>query len=299
MTSFQRVCAMLAAIVLAVATLATPNGAAAASQLLEAPGTLTPAVPTAIAASPVPATVNFGTTFASIDHLCFFFTFSGDLLDPGDRLAFTGPSGLNGTGFGNGTGSSQSERGLCFNPFDHPETIALFLDGQENFGLRMEAGTLTVSSLRVQITGVPQPKRDVTVKKTVSPSGDLHRGDTVTFTITFTLGSTHADVVIEDIFSGAGKVPDTGIVGSATLTGTPTAPSSPNPVPVLVTNGTNWVQYNFNLGILPAGTYTLTYQWHISDKLGCYTQAANATNVNVAVISGHVAQSRVPFQIRC
>jgi len=120
----------------------------------------------------------------------------------------------------------------------------------------------------------------------------------VTFTVTIKLPTAHNNVVVEDTFAGAGKAPDTQFVGPAVLTGSPTAPPNPNPVPVLVLNFPNWVRYDFSLGNLAAGTYVLTYKWQISDELGCYTQASNDTHLDYAGVSGHVDTSRIAFQIR-
>jgi hypothetical protein len=141
-------------------------------------------------------------------------------------------------------------------------------------------------------------KRDGTITKTMSPPSGIRVGDTVTFTVTITLPTAHDNVVVQDVFAGAGKAPDTAFVGPATLTGTPTAPPTPNPVPVLARNVDNWVQYTFTLGNLAAGTYTLTYQWKISPKLGCYTQANNSAHLDYAGVSGHVDTHRIAFQIR-
>src|ERR1700682_716663 len=65
---------------------------------------------------PALAAVNVHQKFVSVDSVCFAFTFSNDLLDPGDGLRITPLDllpPLSGPGFFNPGPSSQATRTLC------------------------------------------------------------------------------------------------------------------------------------------------------------------------------------------
>ena len=114
---------------------------------------------TASPANPVLASVDFGTQFASIESVCFEFTFQGDLLDPGDFVRLTPlnllPS-MTGPGFFNPGPASQSDRTLCLlNAFDSGPITSLFLDrGEDMIEIGMVSGSVTIADLHVVITGV-------------------------------------------------------------------------------------------------------------------------------------------------
>lgn len=136
------------------------------------------------------------------------------------------------------------------------------------------------------------PANYAKIVKTVSTPAQP--GGTVDFTVTITLGSARSGVIIEDIFSGGGRAPDTDFVpGSAVLDGVPIAD------PVLVHNYLNWIQYDFKLGDLGPGTYTLTYKWKINPKSDCHSSPANEVHLDAANINGHISTSTVRFPIRC
>jgi hypothetical protein len=136
-------------------------------------------------------------------------------------------------------------------------------------------------------------KRDGRVDKSVSPSQGVRVGDTVTYTVTITLGSAHAGVSVQDTFSGGGESPDTDFVaGSATLDGRDLSD------PEQVRNLPNWVQYRFTLGDLGAGVHTLVYQWRISSDLGCYTNVANGSNLDAADVVGHLSSDSISLLVR-
>ena len=101
---------------------------------------------------PVLAMVNFGGPFASITRVCFRFTFIGDLLDPGDHMTVEPVTVGNGPGFENGGSGPESARSICVIPPDI--NIPPFLDGMEQIELRMEAGSVTIGSMNVDIDGV-------------------------------------------------------------------------------------------------------------------------------------------------
>ena len=114
---------------------------------------------TASVGHPILASVDFHSSFASIDAVCFGFTFQGDLLDPGDTLLITPlnllPS-LSGPGFLNGGTEPQSTRTLCLdNAFGYESFTALFLDGSENrIEIGMQVGSVTIGDLQIVILGV-------------------------------------------------------------------------------------------------------------------------------------------------
>ncbi len=131
-------------------------------------------------------------------------------------------------------------------------------------------------------------------KITKTINNQAYLGGIVDFTVTITLGSPKKGVVIEDIFSGGGKIPDTDFVaGSAQFNGISITD------PTLYANQLNRVHYLFKLGDLDSGTYTLTYKWRISPNLGCYSSPANEVHLNATTINGHLSTSTVRFPVKC
>jgi hypothetical protein len=123
---------------------------------LEVEATLSPPGPAPVSmGSPIAATVNFGTSFSSIDSICFNFHFQSDLLDLGEELFFGPFEGQNTSQFGffNNSTSPVSDRVVCILGGVHAE-VSFFLDGQSSFGIRMDAGSVIISSLRVSISGM-------------------------------------------------------------------------------------------------------------------------------------------------
>jgi hypothetical protein len=121
-------------------------GSASASQLFETSVKLPPK--TLTEKKPMSFTVNFGQTFASIDSVCFVFHFKNDLLDPGEEIIIF-LADTSGFGFMNGFDFPQSERTICGS---EPRFVELFLDGHEDFVLKMTSGSVKIESLTVQIT---------------------------------------------------------------------------------------------------------------------------------------------------
>jgi hypothetical protein len=94
-----------------------------------------------------------GTRFASIDSACFTFTFSGDLLDPGESLFIDlGGSAQTTFGFENVSSTSVTSRTVCIVSGFHDALLALLLDGKQRFELTTEGGSVTVTSVEVAIT---------------------------------------------------------------------------------------------------------------------------------------------------
>jgi hypothetical protein len=117
---------------------------------------LRPRPPTPVSVeSSAGARAKFPTKFASIETLCFNFTFEGDLLDPGDFLMIQNTGETGSFGFLNVGLSPQSTRTICnITPF-HDETLGLYLDGKHTFTIVMESGSVTIASLSVTATGFP------------------------------------------------------------------------------------------------------------------------------------------------
>jgi hypothetical protein len=121
--------------------------------------TLHPGPPTPVSVEdPAWARGKFPTKFASLETLCFGFTFEGDLLDPGEQLEIRHTGVTFGFGFVNILDSPQSSRTICLQaalgPL-HDEIIALYLDGKHSFTIVMASGSVTIASLSVTATGVP------------------------------------------------------------------------------------------------------------------------------------------------
>ena len=97
-----------------------------------------------------------GTRFTSIARACFTFTFTGDLLDPGETVFIQLEGSSAGFGFLNISSTSTRMRTVCLasniGP-PHDELLALLLDGKEKFTVMSEDGSVRLSDLDVVITG--------------------------------------------------------------------------------------------------------------------------------------------------
>jgi hypothetical protein len=131
------------------------SGAAAADSV-SAPARLSQSV--VAVGAPVLAKVNLHAKFSSVDGVCFDFTFTSDLLDPGEILLITPlqlwPS-LSGPGFEDIGLTSQGERELCLeSAFGYSSAIALFGDGKDkDLEIGMQTGSVQIASLVVTVTG--------------------------------------------------------------------------------------------------------------------------------------------------
>ena len=86
--------------------------------------------------------------FRPVQQVCVTFHFKGDLVDPGEILAF-----LNGGGFVNEEPTSLAERTSCFDRENQPEQTRLFTDGRQTMSVWMEEGSAYLSSVDVVVTG--------------------------------------------------------------------------------------------------------------------------------------------------
>lgn len=146
--------ALTTTVVLVLSLIILPFSASAANQLFSVEATLSPPAPVLVSVGfPISATVTFGTSFSSIEQVCFVFHFQEDLLDSGETLFF-GPF-IMGSGFGfiNNSPNPLSDRTSCITTA-HAES-SLFLDGEQTFGVTMDVGSVILGSLTVQITGMP------------------------------------------------------------------------------------------------------------------------------------------------
>jgi hypothetical protein len=154
--------------------------------------------------------------------------------------------------------------------------------------------TATPGAATSTLTPTGIPANVATIKKT-GPS-QIVTGDTVTFTVTITLGSARTNVVIHDAFTGAGRAPDTDYVaGSGSIDGGPILGANQT------TNQLNRVEYDFSLGDLAAGGHTFTFAWRIAtaDRIGCFTNGANEAQMRAGGSSTLLSSSRTTFSIRC
>jgi hypothetical protein len=112
---------------------------------------LHPKAPVTVAVgAPIKAKINVRETFSSISVVCIEFQFEGDLLDPGEFLDMDFGPALGGFGFENVGSTPQGARTICT---EQPELLAAFLDGRQDFEIRMESGSVTISSITVSIVG--------------------------------------------------------------------------------------------------------------------------------------------------
>jgi hypothetical protein len=150
------------------------------------------------------------------------------------------------------------------------------------------------SLLPTQIAeGQGRPK----ITKSVSPSGPVATGSVVHFKVQMALPSTFNNIILEDIFSGAGSAPDTQFVAnSGMIDGVPGSLANPT----LLYNVNNRVHYQFSIPTLSAGSHTIEYDWQIGSHalIGCFRDAANQVHFDVSGINGHLATSTIHFQVR-
>jgi len=83
-----------------------------------------------------------------VHQVCVTFHFEGDLVDPGEIVAF-----LSGGGFVNEGATSLAERTSCFDRENQPEQTRLFTDGRQTMSVWMEEGSAYLASVDVVVTG--------------------------------------------------------------------------------------------------------------------------------------------------
>ena len=139
--------------VLGLATLffLTTAGRAAAAEF-SAPVHLAPHQGHVTTTDAVVGTGNVAKKFATIDQACLDFQFRDDLLDPGDELNITMDRRDAGS-FLNPGSASQASRDFCWSPAFQPQIIATLLDGNAKFTFVMQAGSLTLGSVVLTISG--------------------------------------------------------------------------------------------------------------------------------------------------
>jgi hypothetical protein len=155
----------------------------------------------------------------------------------------------------------------------------------------------TVTSTR---TATPFPSFFTKVTKSLVNPIPVAPGSTVTFRVTIQTGRALDDVLLEDIFAGAGNASQTNYVpNTATVSingGAPTAIDPP--APATGVGHANRVVRIFSVGDLPIGTHIVTYQWKIADfaVLGCFDNASNEVHLRLAN-PGHLSTSTISFPI--
>jgi hypothetical protein len=143
----------IAALLVADFTLIAPGRALAADQV-HATVTLTPNRTVRLTTSnEVPGRVSFAPRFERVEGVCFTFTFTQDLLDPGDELEIALDHASGAFGFFNPWTAAQDRRTICLAAGYHDDELALFEDGHQRFRLTMSAGSVTIADLAVTVTG--------------------------------------------------------------------------------------------------------------------------------------------------
>ncbi len=130
------------------------------------------------------------------------------------------------------------------------------------------------------------------IVKAATPS-QVPPGGIIDYTVTITLGSPH-NVVVDDIFSGGGRFPDSEpVAGSAKLDGNPISD------PTLITNYLNWILFRFDLGNLDAGVHVLTFQWKVNPNLSCYASVKNEAHLRLDGSSGNADTFTIGTRLLC
>ena len=149
--------ALKSALLLFLASLAA-SGAAAAADSASAPARLSQS--DVAVGAPVLAKVNLHAKFSSVDSVCFDFTFTGDLLDPGEIVLVTPLQvfrSLAGPAVENVGLTSEGERTLCMESALGPDdaaVAALFADGKDSdLEIGTQNGSVQIASLVVTVTG--------------------------------------------------------------------------------------------------------------------------------------------------
>ncbi len=104
-----------------------------------------------IASSYTSYSLDFGAAYTYINKVCYEFTLSRDLLDPGEKLQYTmvpAPAS-NSYGFVNSKNESQSTLSTCITP-SHPGYTE-FLDGKVAGSVWMESGTASIANLVISL----------------------------------------------------------------------------------------------------------------------------------------------------
>ncbi len=103
----------------------------------------------------VRAFVDLRTRFASIELVCFAFTFGSDPFDPGERLWIEPNMG----GFENAGSTPSTDRTICFDA-GNPSGLEAFLDGKQRLEIATDrAGAFEIARFEVTVMGVPQHRR--------------------------------------------------------------------------------------------------------------------------------------------
>lgn len=96
----------------------------------------------------VSVNVNFQKRFHSIQRVCFELFFEHDLLDPGETI-LVGPLDRFSYGWSNVFDQSVSYRTICLSA--KQRGVALFLDGEQSFDIRMEKGSAEIREMNVWV----------------------------------------------------------------------------------------------------------------------------------------------------
>jgi len=105
-----------------------------------------------VVGQPISANLNFHARFASIDSACFFFTFQGDLLDPGEAITVGFRGTVDTVGQENVFQDPLADVAFCVVP-DVTGFLDHFLDGKEKLVLSMTNGSVKLAGLEVVIEG--------------------------------------------------------------------------------------------------------------------------------------------------
>ncbi len=146
-------------------------------------------------------------------------------------------------------------------------------------------GTIKLTNLKVQ--GYQAPAANfVDIRKASSPSKVLP-GGTIDYRVTVQVGSPKSNVVVQDSFLNGVSL----VAGTALLDGLPITP-------ILIAQHQNRQVYQFQLGDLPAGSYTLTFRGQVDPDKQCRGQ--KVTNDTSLYINGKFADtSKSDTPLRC
>ncbi len=241
-------------------------------EVLEAQATFVPPLPLSLpqlgpspAAPSASGTVDFGNSFFSISKVCLISHFSqDDLFDPGEKIRYFDPLAIRHAGANYPISQGPIPRDhqqTCFLIIDYPSLMFDLFDGVADVGVYMQEGSVLLTAVKVQITGVPVPvgyRIDAGLRRTVDAGatlfhdiGVLDAGD-LGSPPTVTMSATSMVPLSAVSFSPASGTP--GFTSTLELSTSASTPTGVYWVVVTATGGGFTRSLNMQVEVLPPST---------------------------------------------